>query len=915
MGRGFFLVGLSALGFAACSPSGVVEATVRFEIEPAALSFGEVLVQGEARLEAVARNRGRGRVEVEAGELPEGFAIEPRSFRLAPGAEQPLTIVFAPSAAKEYDAAISLRPGAAETSASIHVNGRGVETALAAPSDLDFGHVLLGESRALELPIENLSDGALEIHFGLEEGSGFSAPLQALTLDAREREAVSLRFSPADPGAVRSILSMRPCQGCEVEEVALRGFGTEYNLLAAPDRVDFGRVPPGLAAERRLTITNPGANTVVIDQFVWDPLLPFPPIEITGLDLPLSLAAGSDASFQLSYAPLAAGEEERSLRFYDAEESLLLETQVTARAGGPMAEVVPSELDFGLQPQGRQVSRRVKIENTGELEPLQITSLHLQGDQRDSYSVVHEALPFEVGLSPGEFLVSAEARSPGVHDAEIIIELDSKSQPQLRIPLRLEALEPTTCEIEFDTEELRFGSVRAKETWLFFEWYQTVRELELRNVGTEDCLLWGASIEGDSAAYFRIVEAPPDVFVLEPGARLRVPIEIDVLEAPEEEALYAEFIVSKESGLGPVLKSLPLSGMNRKYAPLSDMPVWPEFEPVPVGRAALATPLMHLGSIFSVRLSSDSSPDFFFANMRGGFTEIGFSPSRVGNHRGQLEYHPLILNEVRLSRFPFLLDFEATATPPCTDCDWPEPFCWPDETIEVASGFDYDDPGWVHACHWSLELEDREMNRYSKGTHIGVYNAPSASYPNLFVGDPWACHGNVQAITVGNFTLRSLRARPDGRAAACRTEVEVQPPEGLWVEIFRGGVGSAGILHGNLDPSVEAHWSEPGYGCSFLAQCPLEATEYKHQARMVAMDGWESFHVPAPDRSGVPYFFGTELASVYQGEPIEFRVYCDETLVASQSLIGTAGKFTVIGSVQFTGDSGCTFSPDGNTTW
>ena len=80
-----------------------------------------------------------------------------------------------------------------------------------------------------------------------------------------------------------------------------------------------------------------------------------------------------------------------------------------------------------------------------------------------------------------------------------------------------------------------------------------------------------------------------------------------------------------------------------------------------------------------------------------------------------------------------------------------------------------------------------------------------------------------------------------------------------------------------------------------------------------------TIHVDNPQRSGLPYYFGMEYSSlpVPPEEPIQIqvRVYCDGELAGTASPVLGLDVFTVLGEVRFFEGGGCTFTPDGQTTW
>jgi len=904
----------------ACSETQVERVPERLILEPDALSFGRVVVHGESRRDLLVKNPGRARVSVEFAEAPEGFSIEPASFVVEPGGQNVVSVRFVPTAAGRVEGDLVLAFG--RSKGSLRVDGTGVADALGVPGSLDFGWVTLGERRVLSLAIENRTDVDLEVEAVLPQEGPFSVLQERLRLQARGFGEMELVFAPEVEGEAKVALGLRACSACREETVSLRGVGARYRLRAVPEVVDFGRVLPGARVERRVRLENPSAAPVTLLEPVWQPFFPVPPIEIDGLAPKLTLAPGESVELVFRYLPRQRGWEERSLQFFDHEEKVVLELPVRGRAGGPELRLFPERLDFGPRPAGVAFVRSIKIENVGDPESVRITDIRVEGPDESVFSVVHVELPLEVGTVPRDVLVTAVAHGAGLFAAEAVFETSSEFQPKLRLPLSIEAIEASACELDVWPKERNFGSVRPREEWLRDfqgrqERYEFVRKVYLMNRGISDCVLWDFGIEGESARFYSFPQEPPALLVIRPGEEYELQIELDVSDAPEREVLWAELVFHVAGGSEP--RRISLVGMRAwQYDMALANADW-SFQATPVGRASIR-PTPWFSRVNSIELLPDSSESFFFANTsllwenwKFGF-ELAFVPEAVGIHRGMIG----VVSDIDV--LPHVIDIEAEAIPPCVSCDWPEPYCMQDMVVQAWAEIEFVDPEWEGGCWWGPGPGNL-WTRYQKWL-------PSARSPYSFGAVLYlnGCSGSIHVYNVGQYTLGNMRYRSDGRAAYCYSTIEVEPSDGLLVEIFTDedetlGFVPVAIVYGG-DPANPATWESPenacwlgpgwAHPCLLGGDAPLDAYGVFN-----AVKGYEKrstvIRVVEPIRSGVPYYFGVADDRRVL-DRVTVRVFCDKT-EAFLGEISIKDRFTVLGSVMFDESGGCTFTPDGVTSW
>ena len=601
----------------------------------------------------------------------------------------------------------------------------------------------------------------------------------------------------------------------------------------------------------------------------------------------------------------------------------------------------PERVDFGLVPLGWPAQEAIVVVNVGDEEEVHVVGVRIEGGGREAFSVEAGELPARVDGEGWEAVLRVEAAAVGRQEAEVVIETDSLVQPELRLPVFADAVGPTQCRLALDRDEIFFGSVLAPKDWWGTETYRLVRSVRVKNEGSSPCLLWDVRIEGDAADHYELLASLPPAFQLEGGEELELPVRIHVGEAAFEEPLLAELTV-RWGGVEEQPLRIPVRGMKYPSYPFwRNEPLGLPFDPTPVGAAIIwRSPRRLIGGRMEVHLSPDTPPDFVFPNLYYYFStsgseyiELAFAPTREGTISGQLQF------VVDRDIYPYLWDIEAVGLPACEgDCDWPSAFCGEDVELQAGEVYEYSDPTWPHECNWRLFDSVRTPASFYGGAHFEhswMSRLPAESYPgSSFPKDKHlllpvaqkACHGWFRAHAVGTYELGNLRVRPDGRGAYCSRTIRATPPPGLWIELQAPGIHwkDFGILYGTAPPWESESWRVAGFGClssdfPYEEPCPIGGADAEGTARLPELRTSMTIHVDNPQRSGLPYYFGMEYSSLPAPpeEPIQIqvRVYCDGELAGTASLVLGLDVFTVLGEVRFFEGGGCTFTPDGQTTW
>jgi hypothetical protein len=246
-----------------CDPVPVraeVVARPRCLVEPSSLEFGEVTVGEEAQRSFVVTNAGGGILAVEPDLDCQGFRIASGggSHELAAGESLEVVVAFAPD--EEGETACDLDLGTACEPLALHGTGVREPACRVSPDTLEFGTVVVGESRELAFTLRNVGGGVLSGEIladcqDLEVVSGGGS----YALTAGESLQAVVRFAPSTPGQTECWIALGDACG----ELLARGQGGEPAACRVdPELLDFGLVALGETRQESLRVTNVGGDTL-----------------------------------------------------------------------------------------------------------------------------------------------------------------------------------------------------------------------------------------------------------------------------------------------------------------------------------------------------------------------------------------------------------------------------------------------------------------------------------------------------------------------------------------------------------------------------------------------------------------------------------------------------------------------------
>ena len=285
---------------------------------PASLSFGNVQLGNTQAVSETLINSGNSSLTISQANLSSStFNISGLALPLTLNAGQSTTfsVVFAPQLSGNTGGNLTIVSNASNSTLNVSLSGTGVAPALlsASAQSLSFGSVATGTSQTRSETVTNAGGSALTISQVTSTGTGFSfgGINPPVTLSPGQNFTFSVSFTPTSPGNASGALSIVSNASNPNYSVTLTGSGVAPGQLAVtPATMSFGSVTVGStfsqtgtlsATSAPVTVSSIGGNS---SEF-----------SVSGISLPLTIAAGSTASFKVIFSPQASGTASASLAF------------------------------------------------------------------------------------------------------------------------------------------------------------------------------------------------------------------------------------------------------------------------------------------------------------------------------------------------------------------------------------------------------------------------------------------------------------------------------------------------------------------------------------------------------------------------------------------------------------------------
>ncbi len=374
------------LGVVGLSPNATAQ---QISFSPSPVSFGSIPA-GSTKTQTVTISNVAGRdVNLTQATLSgTGFAVTGISCPviIPSGQSTTFNVTFSPSAAGNYSGTVSItsqfwnsnknhKAGGSVTTTTLSLSGSAVTAGQlgVSPATYHFGSVNAGASSSMSamltatgaaVTISSLS--STDSDFAV---SGLSLPV---TLAAGQSVNFSTKFAPLTAGSFSGNISFQSNAANSSISMAVSGTGAAAqpgSLSSNPASLAFGSVQNGTTKSLSETVTNTGSSSVTISQAN----VTGAGLSTSGLTQPMTLTASQSVTFNVVYAPAAAGAVSGNLALVSNASNTTLNVPLsgTGTANGQLS-VTPGTLSFGNVAVGSKSALTGTVTATGA--PVAISS-------------------------------------------------------------------------------------------------------------------------------------------------------------------------------------------------------------------------------------------------------------------------------------------------------------------------------------------------------------------------------------------------------------------------------------------------------------------------------------------------------------------------------------------------------------
>jgi hypothetical protein len=196
---------------------------------------------------------------------------------------------------------------------------------LTSPSGLNLGNVTVGTSQTQVLPVSNTGGSSLTISGLAVSGTGFSVSGVTFpyTLPAGGNANLSVKFAPTIAGPSSATLTISSNASDPSIAVSLSGSATTSTstLGVTPGSMSFGTLTVGSSQSQEGSVTANGASVTLSAATSSNS-----EFAVSGLTLPVTIAAGQSVPFTLTFTPTGRGTASGKISFISSGSTLASET-------------------------------------------------------------------------------------------------------------------------------------------------------------------------------------------------------------------------------------------------------------------------------------------------------------------------------------------------------------------------------------------------------------------------------------------------------------------------------------------------------------------------------------------------------------------------------------------------------------
>jgi hypothetical protein len=350
-----------------------VSGNAQLSVSPASIDFGTDSIGVKSTSNLVLSNNGSSNLTISVLSLSGtdftiGGITTPAT--IAAGQSVNLAVTFTPAAAGSATGSLSITSSdPANPTLTVALTGNGTTAATGhlsvSPASLSFGTQAVGTSAAQRMVVTNTGNAAVKISAIAASGTGYSVAGLTLpaTLNPSASATLTATYSPAAAGSAAGSITIRSDASNATLTIPLGGTGAQAGLSITPATVNFGSVVDGQTKSQTFTLTNTGTASLTVAQLSVNGAF----YSVNGLNTPLTIAAGASSSFNVLFAPTAAGNLAGSVTVSSNAPNSpnAIGLTGTGVAAAVTLSANPTSVSFTSVNAGTSSSRNVTITNSG----------------------------------------------------------------------------------------------------------------------------------------------------------------------------------------------------------------------------------------------------------------------------------------------------------------------------------------------------------------------------------------------------------------------------------------------------------------------------------------------------------------------------------------------------------------------
>lgn len=339
-------------------------------VTPSSTSFGSV-VTGSTKSQTIqVKNSGTASLTVSnVAAAGSGFSVSGVSvpFTLGPSTSSTFTVQYAPTAAGAANGSISIVGNAPNSPVAVSLAGTGVNstyTMSLTPSSVSFGNLNVGSTAKQTVQLSNTGNSNVTVSQVVASGAGVSVSGLAVpaTIAPSQSVPVTVTFAPTASGAVSGSLTVTNDGGVNAV-AAVTGTGVQAGLSVTPTSASFGSVVTGGTNSQTIQLKNTGSASLTVSQVA----AAGSGFSVSGASVPLTLAPNQTSTFNVQFAPTAAGAVNGSISIVSTAPNspAAVSLSGTGVAATRTLSVSPGSLSFGSVNNGSTAAQSFAVTNTG----------------------------------------------------------------------------------------------------------------------------------------------------------------------------------------------------------------------------------------------------------------------------------------------------------------------------------------------------------------------------------------------------------------------------------------------------------------------------------------------------------------------------------------------------------------------